>query len=92
MNKNIYRLVYILLLLMAGTHLANAQNDTVLYYDFASSCAAPPTGWTIQNVDGSCAWRCSDGGITQNNHTSQGCANTSANDWLISPRLALKQL
>lgn len=86
MNTKAYSLVYIFMLLFAVT--AGAQNDTILYYSFSSNCAAPPTGWTIQNVDGSCTWRCSDGGITQNNHTSQGCSN-AANDWLISPRLAL---
>lgn len=64
---------------------AQAQTDTLLFYNFSSSCAAPPSGWTIQNVDGGCTWRCS-GGIIQNNHTSQGCTGV-ADDWLITPQL-----
>lgn len=81
-----YTLLYLMMLLFMG---ASAQNDTIVFYNFGNACAAPPAGWQNQNVDGSCAWRCSDGGITQNNHSSQGCSN-AANDWLITPRLALK--
>lgn len=62
-----------------------AQNDVMISYDFNASCAAPPAGWSIQNVDGGCTWRCG-GGILQNNHSSQSCSG-AADDWLITPEL-----
>ncbi len=65
--------------------LVKAQNDVMISYDFNASCAAPPAGWSIQNVDGGCTWRCV-GGIAQNNHSSQGCSG-AADDWLITPEL-----
>lgn len=89
MNTKTYNLISIFILLFTlNIRDVSAQSDTVLYYNFATACAAPPSGWSIQNVDGSCTWRCSDGGITQNNHSSSGCTN-AANDWLISPPLPL---
>eukprot|EP01035_Chromulina_nebulosa_P010015 gene10015-13498_t len=65
--------------------LVKAQNDVMISYDFNTSCAAPPAGWSIQNVDGGCTWRCI-GGIAQNNHSSQSCSG-AADDWLITPEL-----
>lgn len=77
-------------LLLICSFAVQAQTDTLVRVNFATGCAAPPAGWRIENVDGSCTWRCESGGITQNNHTSAGCAN-AANDWLIMPVLLLNK-
>jgi hypothetical protein len=86
-----YKIAYLLAAcLLICSFALQAQTDTLVSVNFATGCAAPPAGWRIENVDGSCTWRCESGGITQNNHTSAGCVN-AANDWLILPVLLLNK-
>ncbi len=85
--KNV-RIVLLTGILILLANVLSAQTIDLVNVNFATTCGVPPSGWNIENVDGSCTWRCSDGGITQNNHSSQGCTN-AANDWLITPALSL---
>lgn len=90
MTKYKHTSAFILLLLAFALNV-HAQNDTILHWNFAANCIAPPSGWTIENVNGNCTWRCVNGGITQENHvsTNVGCEG-QANDWLITPPIPLR--
>jgi hypothetical protein len=86
--KNL-RIVLVTGILVLLANILPAQTVDLVNYNFATNCAAPPAGWRIENVDGSCTWRCvGNGGISQENHTSLGCTGV-ANDWLITPVLLL---
>lgn len=87
-----FRIVITGILILLG-QVIQAQTVDLINYNFASNCALP-AGWRIENVDGSCTWRCVasvPGGIYQENHNTalpSGCSGV-ANDWLITPALPL---